>query len=199
MAASATFGRANDPRGQARHPAGCHSESPMPVARSRSTASRCAAPTSFPGASRRLCGADAVKWLGDPKRPSSASVYLAGGNTGGNEVGTNRVRGWLLVSAHVTSKMASLQAIARGHRRFGWLGRPPTEPKVRGSNPLGRVKERALVSQVLAELRHRRVGTGGNETGASPAWVTGCAPTQGAGRVVHGFRTCGSITETPAR
>jgi hypothetical protein len=73
-----------------------------------------------------------------PKRPSSASVYPAGGNTGGNEVGTHRVRGWPLVSAHVTSKMASLQAIARGHRRSGRLGRPSTEPKVRRSNPLGR-------------------------------------------------------------
>jgi hypothetical protein len=162
MAASATFGRANDPRWQARHPSGLSPEPPMPVARSPSTASRCAAPTSFPGASRRLCGADAVRWLRDPKRPSSASVCPAGGNTGGNEVGTNRVRRWPLVSGHVTSKMVSLQAIARGHRRFGRLGRPPTEPRVRGSNPLGRVSGRRTRRRGGRRRRRR--------TGPATAW-----------------------------
>ena len=87
-------------------------------------------------------------------------------------------------------------------RHTGPLGPPSTEPKVRGSNPLGRAKEGAVVSQIPSRATaawHRRVGRGGNETRASPAWVTGCTPTQGAGRVVHGFRTCGSLVETPAR
>jgi hypothetical protein len=131
---------------------------PMPVARSLGGLPRLrragAAPTSFPGASPRLYGADAAKWLRDSKRPSSASVYPAGGNTGGNEVGTNRVRGWPLVSAPVTSKMASLQAIARGHRRSGRLGRPPTEPKVTGSNPLGRVSVLACKPVFSRSQRH---------------------------------------------
>ena len=57
---------------------------------------------------------------------------------------------------------------------------PSTEPKVRGSNPLGRVSETALESQILGRAtaaRHRRVGTGGNKTGASPGLAGGSRPT----------------------
>ena len=54
-------------------------------------------------------------------------------------MGTDRVPAWPLVSSHVTSRITSLQAIPRGNRHHGRVGPPPTEPKVRGSNPLGRV------------------------------------------------------------
>jgi hypothetical protein len=48
------------------------------------------------------------------------------------------------------------------------LPRRSTEPKVRGSNPLGRAAERALDSQILNEVR--RHGTpGGNEVGPAPS------------------------------
>jgi hypothetical protein len=131
---------------------------PMRMTRSRSAASRGSGePGQLRPHSRARRGDSAGRLSGmvqDPKRPSSASVYPAGRNTGGNEVGTNRVRGWRLVSAHVTSKMASVQAIARGHRRSGRLGRPPTEPKVRGSNPLGRVSVLACKPVLSRSQRH---------------------------------------------
>jgi hypothetical protein len=53
-------------------------------------------------------------------------------------VGTNRVLTWPLVSPHVTARNTSVQAISHEDWRCARLGLPPTEPKVRGSNPLGR-------------------------------------------------------------
>src|SRR3954452_3297431 len=69
------------------------------------------------------------------RRPWSAHL---GGNKGGNEVGKNAVIAWPRVSARVCLEVAYLQPIWGGNRDCGVLGRPPTEPKVRGSNPLGR-------------------------------------------------------------
>jgi hypothetical protein len=74
---------------------------PMRITRSRSAASRGSGePGQLRPHSRARRGDSAGRLSGmvqDPKRPSSASVYPAGRNTGGNEVGTNRVRGWRLV------------------------------------------------------------------------------------------------------
>ncbi len=64
-----------------------------------------------------------------------------GGNRGGNQVGTNRVPSWPLMSLRVTPENGGVQAIPRGERGSRLLGRPPTEPKVTGSNPVGRVSE----------------------------------------------------------
>jgi hypothetical protein len=62
--------------------------------------------------------------------PTSVSRRYVGGNTGGNEVGTNRVLAWPLVSARVTAEVRCLQAIPAGNRVLAPVGRPPTEPKV---------------------------------------------------------------------
>jgi hypothetical protein len=43
-------------------------------------------------------------------RPSANGTI--GGNAGGNDVGTNRVLAWPFVSARVTSRSPSLQAIS---------------------------------------------------------------------------------------
>jgi hypothetical protein len=68
-----------------------------------------------------------------------------GGNRGGNEVGTNRVPSWLLLSPRVLSELGALQGIPHGKGNAGQVERPSTEPKVSGSNPDGRAqRERAL-------------------------------------------------------
>jgi hypothetical protein len=79
----------------------------------------------------------------------------------GTRVGTKRVLAWPRVAARVTPGNASVQALPRGNRDSGQVERPPTEPKVRGSNPLGRAEEGALVSQIPAGLRP--LGTAGWE------------------------------------
>jgi hypothetical protein len=53
-----------------------------------------------------------------------------GGNTGGNQVGTERVLAWPRVAARVTPGNASVQAIPRGNRDRGQVERPLTEPEV---------------------------------------------------------------------
>jgi Protein of unknown function DUF86 len=69
----------------------------------------------------------------------------SGGNSGGNEVGTNRVPSWLSVSARVPSEWLAVQRIPDKDQDCGPLGRPPTEPKVSGSNPDGRAARIALL------------------------------------------------------
>jgi hypothetical protein len=88
-----------------------------------------------------------------------------GGNRGGNQVGTNRVPSWPLMSPRVTPENGGVQAIPRGERGARLLGRPPTEPKVTGSNPVGRAPRTALQSDIrgIVKARHRRVGAGANE------------------------------------
>ena len=84
-----------------------------------------------------------------------------GGNRGGNQVGTNRVPSWPLVSPRVTRENGGVQAIPRGERGSRLLGRPPTEPKVTGSNPVGRALDRALQGQIQGN--HSKLGAAGWE------------------------------------
>src|SRR5215207_1614853 len=81
---------------------------------------------------------DGTQAMGPP------SPAHAGWDTGGKEVGTNRVLAWHLVAARVTSRDSSVQAIRGGNRDRGEVERPLTEPKVRGSNPLGRAPQKWL-------------------------------------------------------
>jgi hypothetical protein len=60
---------------------------------------------------------------------------------GGNEVRTNRVLAWLLMSPRVLSETGSMQGIPLGEGNAGQV--EPTEPKVSGSNPDGRVSRSA--------------------------------------------------------
>src|SRR3954454_15877935 len=121
------------------------------------------------------------------RRPWSAHV---GGNRGGNEVGTNAVIAWPRVSARVRLEVAYLQPIRGGNRDCGVLGRPPTEPKVRGSNPLGRAGSHGDLAPVRATwllrstraLRpfqrhdlhdtHARLRRVTHRTRAESAWIT---------------------------
>src|SRR3954466_7270760 len=73
-----------------------------------------------------------------PRRSLASARAMSGGNGGGNKVGTNRVPRWPRVSSCVRREPAALQAIRGGNRLRGCVGPPPTEPKVTGSNPVGR-------------------------------------------------------------
>jgi hypothetical protein len=61
----------------------------------------------------------------------------------------------------------------------GPLGPPPTEPKVTGSNPVGRAREGLYRAKFagIATGRRRRVGTGGNKTARCRASATRSRPT----------------------
>ena len=90
-------------------------------------------------------------------RPNRAWV-----GTGVGTRGTDRVLAWPLVSAPVVSRSASVLAIP-GRNRHRWrVELPPTEPKVRGSNPLGRA---AGISVLEGISGHRRTPRGGNTGG----------------------------------
>jgi hypothetical protein len=86
------------------------------------------------------------------RSPTRIAWVGIGANTGGNEVGTNRVPSWLSVSARVSPEWVALQPISDEDRDCGPLGRPPTEPKVSGSNPDGRALEKALQSQISGSI-----------------------------------------------
>jgi hypothetical protein len=71
-------------------------------------------------------------------------IRAASGVLGGNKVGTGRVLSCPFVAAHVTRRNVAVQAISGGNVDRGAIARPPTELKVRGSNPLGRVPQERL-------------------------------------------------------
>ena len=84
-----------------------------------------------------------------------------GGNRGGNRGGnkwcpsvTPRVRSCPL-------RLACVQGIPHQDRNAGPLGPPPTEPKVTGSNPVGRALDKALQSQIQGN--HSKLGAAGWE------------------------------------
>jgi hypothetical protein len=110
-----------------------------------------------------------------------------GGNRGGNEVGAkSRLRMALAVRSCPLGNLLLCREFSMKTRHTGPLGPPSTEPKVRGSNPLGRASETALESQILRRAtaaRHRQVGTGGNKTARLQDWL---AVTRRPGR-----RSCG--------
>jgi hypothetical protein len=127
--------------------------------------------------------------------PAASGVLR--GNAGGNEVGTNRVLTWPLVSAHVTSRNVALQAISDEDWDCVPLGLPPTEPKVRGSNPLGRasslVRSCLQIGTSLVELMSLADGNTGGNRATAPGdgevvapW--GLSPRVALGRGVPGRR-----------
>jgi hypothetical protein len=115
-----------------------------------------------------------------------------GGNEGGNEVGANRIPAWLSVSACPLRESGAVQGIPDENRGCRAARATATEPKVRGSNPLGRAPEPALVSQILAGLR--QLGTTGWERVG-----TRLARLQPGSRDAHdpGRRSCGPRFSEP--
>jgi hypothetical protein len=105
---------------------------------------------------------------------------------GGNQVGTNRVLSLLFVSSRVTSRNRSKPAIPLGNCDYGLLDPPSTEPKVTGSNPVGRRRndlqkqafffvQEAAQQGFVSEICLRRNGARRITPGTPPSGLATCA------------------------